>query len=224
MPLLLVEDNSRLAAPLCRGLGEEGFEVVIEPTGLGAVERLLRRDVDLAVLDLGLPDIDGIEVIRRARAAAVATPILVLTARDGLAARVEALDLGADDYLVKPFAFAELLARVKALYRRAAAPRWAPLTIAGVALHMDEAAVTIEGRPVPLSPRERALLEVFVRRRGDVVSRADLLRESFGYTFDPGTNVVDVHLASIRRKLATSRLRIETVRGAGFRLHVDDAP
>ena len=222
--LLLVEDTPRLAESISRGLIEEGFDVEVLGGGTAAVDRLQRGDLDAMILDLGLPDLDGVEVLGRARTSGSVMPILVLTARDEIASRVAALDAGADDYLVKPFAFAELLARLRALLRRASAPRWAPLQCGDVRLdpegaHMGEQAVA-------LSPRERGLLELLLRRQGEIVSRPEILREVFGYEFDPGTNVIDVHLAHLRRKLAGSKVKLETVRGTGFRMRAlggDDA-
>jgi DNA-binding response OmpR family regulator len=175
------------------------------------------------VLDLGLPDMDGIEVLSRARADGLVLPILVLTARDAVESRVRALEAGADDYLVKPFAFAELLARLRALLRRAASPRWAPLACADLRLDPGTAGAHVGGREVPLSPRERSLLEFLLRRQGEIVGRAEILREVFGYDFDPGTNVIDVHLAHLRRKIDSSTVKLETVRGVGFRLGVRHA-
>ncbi|MCB9737070.1 MAG: response regulator transcription factor [Deltaproteobacteria bacterium] len=218
MTVLLVEDTRRLAATLSRGLAEEGYEVDAVESGEEGLARLESRLVEAVILDLGLPDLDGLEVLARARAAGHRVPVLVLTARDGLDDRVRALDLGADDYLVKPFAFAELLARLRALLRRAAAPRWTPLAAGDLALDPGEAAGRVAGEVVPLSPRERALLELFLSRPDEVLDRPTILREAFGYDFDPGTNVIDVHVAHLRRKLAASRARIETVRGVGYRL------
>ncbi len=223
MSLLLVEDNAKLSASLARGLREDGFEVDAVATGADALARLGRRDIDAVILDLGLPDRDGLEVLDEARRAGLLAPVLVLTARDAIESRVAGLERGADDYLVKPFAYAELLARLRALIRRASAPRWSPLRAGDLALAPDQPAVVIRGAAVPLSPREHALLELFVRRRGEVLARAEILREVFGYPFDPGTNLVDVHVANLRRKLGADADRIETVRGAGYRFRARGA-
>jgi DNA-binding response OmpR family regulator len=217
MRLLLVEDNPRLAASLAQGLGEEGFAVDLAGTGAEALARLETPDLDAVILDLGLPDLDGGEVLARLRAAGSRCPVLVLTARDAVTARVGALDAGADDYLIKPFAFDELVARLRALVRRASGPRWAPLDGAGIALD-DQLGVRAGDRRIPLSPREHALLAYLLRRRGEVVGRAEILRDVFGYAFDPGTNLIDVHVAHVRRKLAGTPVSITTIRGAGFRL------
>jgi DNA-binding response OmpR family regulator len=211
--VLVVEDTASLAASLAQGFGEEGFRVTIASTGAEARARLDGSVDDLMVLDLGLPDEDGVDLLRWIRATGRMLPVLVLTARDAVSARVEALD-----YLVKPFAFAELLARVRSLLRRAAAPRWAPLSIDGIELAADAPEILVDGRSVKLSPRERALIEYLLRRRGEVVSRRDLLSAVFGYDFDPGTNLVDVHMAHLRRKIAGGGAIIETVRGFGYRL------
>jgi DNA-binding response OmpR family regulator len=219
--ILVCEDHATLAAAIGQGLTEDGHEIEVTASGERAVAAALRGDLDAVVLDLGLPDVDGIEVLGRVRAAGVHVPILVLTARDAVESRVEALDAGADDYLVKPFAFVELLARLRALGRRAGGPRWAPLVAGRVAIGAD-LMVTVDDRRVELPPRQHALLSYLVRRRGEVVSRADLLRDVFGYAFDPGTNLVDVHLAHLRRKLGDGPVRIETIRGAGIRLEVDE--
>jgi DNA-binding response OmpR family regulator len=220
--LLLVEDNARLAASLARGLGEDGFEVDAVATGAAALSRLADRGVDAMVLDLGLPDQDGLEVLAAARAAGVLAPILVLTARDAVEVRVQALEQGADDFLIKPFAYAELLARIRALLRRAAAPRWAPLSCGDLVVGAAADDATLAGRRLALSPREHDLLELLMRRRGEALARADILREVFGYAFDPGTNLVDVHVANLRKKLGAAPVRIETVRGVGYRLRAVD--
>jgi DNA-binding response OmpR family regulator len=217
--VVLVEDNPQLAGTISVGLGEDGYTVEIIETAAKAIARGLRRDLDLMVLDLGLPDRDGLDVLAELRAARIHVPILVLTARDAVESRVAALDAGADDYLVKPFAFTELVARIGALVRRAGGPRWTPSSDIPI-LMRDDLLVEANGKTVSLSPREFALLGCLVRRRGEVVTRIEILREAFGYDFDPGTNVIDVHLTHVRKKLAGFPITIETVRGAGIRLTV----
>lgn len=220
VPVLVVDDNAVLAAALGKGLREDGFEVDVARTGEGALARLAQLDIDAVVLDLGLPDVDGLVVLDRMRALGVHAPVLVLTAREAVRTRVDALERGADDYLTKPYQYAELLARLRALVRRAAGPRWAPLSCNGLVLREDTFAVTIRGEPVTLSPREHALLAYLLRRRGEVVGRPEILRDVFGYGFDPGTNLVDVHLGHLRRKLAGTPIAIATIRGTGIRLEV----
>ena len=217
--VVLVEDNPQLAGSIRDGLQEDGFQVEVVDTAAKAVARGMRRDLDLMILDLGLPDRDGTEVLRELRGARVHVPVLVLTARDAVESRVAALDGGADDYLVKPFAFAELVARINALTRRAGGPRWTPSSDLPF-LMRDDLVVESGGKTVSLSPREYALLACLVRRRGEVVTRAEILKDAFGYDFDPGTNVIDVHLTHLRKKLTGFPIAIETVRGAGIRLVV----
>lgn len=223
MRLLLVEDNPRLVQSLELGLGEEGVEVTSVGTGALALAGAARGGFEIVVLDLGLPDIDGIDVLRALRSGPLAhIPVLVLTARDAVEARVAALDAGADDYLLKPFAFAELVARLRALTRRATGPRWTPPGDDPLTLD-DDLGVRFADRRVQLSPREHALLAYLLRRRDEVVARGDILRDVFGYVGDPGTNTTDVHLAHLRRKLADAPLVIETIRGVGFRVRVGRA-
>ena len=217
--VVLVEDNPQLAGSIRDGLTEDGFAVEVVDTASRAITRGMRRDLDLMILDLGLPDRDGLEVLRELRGAHVHVPILVLTARDALESRVAALDGGADDYLVKPFAFAELVARINALTRRAGGPRWTPASDLPLVMR-DDLVVEARGKTAALSPREYALLSCLVRRCGEVVTRAEILKEAFGYEFDPGTNVIDVHLTHLRKKLTGFPVAIETVRGAGIRLTV----
>lgn len=221
MRILLVEDNERMVETLVQGLHEESIDVAAVGDGVAALARASRADVDLVVLDLGLPDRDGMDVLRDLRVEHPHMPVLVLTARDAVEARVQALDLGADDYLLKPFAFAELLARIRALARRAAGPRWSP-KLEGVLALDEENGVQFADQRIALSPREHALLAYLLRRRGEVVPRGDILREVFGCVGDPGTNAIDVHLARLRRKLAGTLLNLETVRGIGLRVRVDE--
>jgi DNA-binding response OmpR family regulator len=219
--IVLVEDNPQLATTIADGLGEDGYTVEIIDTAAKAIARGLRRDLDLMVLDLGLPDRDGLAVLGELRGAHIHVPVLVLTARDAVESRVAALDAGADDYLVKPFAFTELVARIGALVRRAGGPRWTPSSDVPLVMR-DDLMVEAGDRTVALSPREYALLGCLVRRAGEVVSRSEILREAFGYDFDPGTNVIDVHLTHLRKKLVGFPISIETVRGAGIRLVVTE--
>lgn len=205
-----------MAAALGTGLEEEGYRPRVFASGAEGLAAIESHAPDAIILDLGLPDIDGIELLRLLRRQQCRAPILVLTARDAVAARVDALNAGADDYLIKPFAFEELLARLHALLRRAAGPRWAPLRFGDIELHAAAGEVSFDNAAVPLSPREYALLELLVRAAGDVIARADLLRDAFGYDFDPGTNLLDVHISHLRKKLRGAKVAIRTIRGVGF--------
>jgi DNA-binding response OmpR family regulator len=216
--VLLVEDTAQLAHSLTRGLREEGMDVTAVETGGDALHALAAAPPHVMILDLGLPDLDGIEVLSRSRAAGFPGAILVLTARDAVRSRVDALDRGADDYVVKPFAFDELCARVRALARRVGPAPEATLRCGDITLVPDTLDVTIGESTVRLSPTKHALLACLVRRAGRAVTRPEILREVFGYEFDPGTNVIDVHVAHLRRKLAASRAVIQTVRGLGYRI------
>ncbi len=187
-------------------------------TGGAALRELADDPPDIAILDLGLPDLDGMEVLTRARETGFREPILVLTARDAVESRVEALDRGADDYVIKPVAFEELFARVRALVRRAAALPAPQLTCGDLTLESGAGEVAVGDRRVHLSPTERALLECLLRRKEREVKRRDILLEVFGYEFDPGTNAIDVHVSHLRKKLAPSTANIVTVRGIGYRL------
>ncbi|MDC0716217.1 response regulator transcription factor [Nannocystis bainbridge] len=219
MRILLVEDNATLFEVIQQGLQEEGMDVVHVAEAAVALCRARGADLDVIVLDLGLPDGDGLDVLQELRRLHRPVPVLVLTARDALEARVRAFELGADDYLVKPFAFGELVARIRALSRRASQPRWWPQSDEEVVLD-DGHVVRCAGQDVALSPREYALLSYLLRRRGEVVPRSDILRDVFGCAVDPGTNTIDVHLTHLRRKLVGKAVRIETVRGAGLRCKV----
>jgi DNA-binding response OmpR family regulator len=218
--LLVVEDDRALGPILVRGLTEDGYATDWETSAAGAGHAIESHAYDLVILDLGLPDGDGVHLCRRLRAAEVRTPILMLTARDGLGDKVAGLDAGADDYLAKPFDYRELAARVRALLRRPALMSGPVLTVGDVRL--DPAAHTVwrDSITVPLTAREFSLLEYLMRRAGDVVSRTDLIEHVWDANYDGLSNVVDVHIANLRRKLDLPDRAppIETVRGVGYRL------
>jgi DNA-binding response OmpR family regulator len=222
MRILVVEDEQKVADALREGLEDERYDVVVERTGEGAFFRVNTETFDVVLLDLTLPGRDGLEILRALRQRRMETPVLVLTARDSLEDRVTGLDAGADDYLVKPFAFAELLARIRALVRRgrvADAPR---LTVGDLEMDLVTRKVLRGGRPVELTVREFELLEFLMRYQGQVVSRETLARDVWKETArtTPLDNVIDVHIARLRRKVDldhTIKL-IHTVRGVGFML------
>jgi DNA-binding response OmpR family regulator len=214
--ILVVEDHPRIAAFVTKGLEEEGFVVEAVSDGRRGLEALVGAPPDACVLDVMLPELDGFEVIRRARARGCAAPILLLSARGSVEDRVEGLSAGADDYLPKPFAFEELVARLRALLRRGAgAP--ATLAFADVVLDPIKREVRRAGRRIALAPREYALLELFLRRPEIVLSRTVIGQKVFGLNFDPGTNVVDVYVGYLRKKLHEGGPPlVHTVRGAGY--------
>jgi two-component system OmpR family response regulator len=218
--VLVVEDHARMADVVRRGLVEAGMSVDVAVNGTDAIWRAGESDYDAVVLDLGLPDIDGLDVLRQLRNTQNWAPVLVLTARDGLADRVAGLDLGADDYLVKPFALEELLARLRALRRRAPAER--PAVVAVGALSLDPASheVRRSGTPIALSPKEFALLEVFVRHPGEVLSKTYLVEHCWDDACELDSNVVEVYVGYLRRKIDDpfGVRSLVTVRGAGYRL------
>ena len=218
MRLLVAEDDPKLAAALARGLRAEGYAVDLAASGDAALFQARVYEYDAVVLDVMLPGPDGVEVCRALRDRGRWSPVLMLTARDGVRDRIRGLDAGADDYLVKPFDFGELVARIRALLRRGAPER--PAILVAGDLELDPAArrVRLAGRPVPLTAREFAVLEYLMRRAGEVVSRADLLEHVWDQHYGGSTNVVDVYVGYLRRKLGEPpepRL-LRTVRGAGY--------
>jgi two-component system copper resistance phosphate regulon response regulator CusR len=226
MRILVVEDEQKVADALREGLEGERYDVVVERTGEAAFFRVNTETFDAILLDLGLPGRDGLEILRALRSRGLKTPVLVLTARDSLQDRVTGLDSGADDYLVKPFAFAELVARIRALLRRgrvADAPR---LTAGSLELDLITRKVSRGGKPVDLTVREFELLEYLMRLQGQVVSREALARDVWKETSrtTPLDNVIDVHIARLRRKVDLDQpvKLIHTVRGVGFLLREDE--
>jgi DNA-binding response OmpR family regulator len=214
MKVLVVEDEGKIASFIVKGLSSAGYETEHVTTGGEAVERA--ADADVMVLDLGLPDTDGLDVIRAIRERDLETQVIVLTARAELTDRVLGLELGADDYLVKPFAFEELLARIRARVRTLEQVERRHLAFDGIRMDLLERNVSVGGRRVELPARQFELLEVFLRAPGEVLDREQLLEQVWGLAFDPGTNIVDVYVGYLRRKIGAAR--IETVRNHGYRL------
>jgi two-component system, OmpR family, response regulator len=223
MRVLIVEDEVKLAALLRRGLAEETYAADIAGTGEDALWMARATEYDAIVLDLMLPGVDGIEVCRELRAAGIWSPVLMLTARDALADRIGGLDAGADDYLTKPFAFAELLARLRALARRGTLERPTVLEVGDLRLDPATRRVWRGEAEVALSAKEFALLETFMLRPGRVLSRYDLLEHAWDYEYERRSNVVDVYVRYLREKVDRpfGRESLETVRGSGYRMRVD---
>ncbi|HEY4516546.1 MAG TPA: response regulator transcription factor [Candidatus Paceibacterota bacterium] len=222
MKILLVEDEQKLAQALTKGLGLEGYTVDTIADGKKALTRisLHRSDYDLIILDLMLPSMDGHEICKQVREWNITVPILVLTARAETDTKVQLLQSGADDYLVKPFSFAELVARIHALLRRPSEALPEKLVFADIELDTAKREVTRSGKEIPLTLKEFGLLEYFMRHRNQVVNREDLLNHLWDFNYDGFSNVVDVHVKNLRRKLdnAGNTGLLETVRGIGYRL------
>ena len=221
MRILVVEDDRKVASFIRKGLEEEGHAVEVVGDGAAAVDHVLgSAGYDLLVLDVMLPKRDGFAVLKTLREHRVRTPVLMLTARDGVADRVAGLDLGADDYLTKPFAFEEFLARVRALLRRGAVQTAPALRLADLTLDPATREVARGGRRISLTAREYALLDYFLRNVGRVLTRPMIAQHVWGLDFDPESNVVDVYVGYLRRKIdgEGERRLVHTVRGAGYRM------
>jgi two-component system OmpR family response regulator len=220
MRVLIVEDDLRMASLVRRGLVADGLAADVAPTGEEALWMAQAHPYDAIVLDVMLPGFDGFETCRRLRAAGVWVPVLMLTARDSVEDRVAGLDCGADDYLVKPFAFAELLARLRALARRGEGERPAVLEVGDLRLDPATREVQRGDAPVALSAKEFALLETFMRRPGEVLTRLQLIEHAWDFAYETRSNVVDVFVRRLRRKIDEpfGRASLETVRGVGYRL------
>lgn len=214
--ILIAEDEPRITAFLEKGLRANGFVTVIADDGHAASAAARDSDFDLLILDLGLPGIDGQTVLRRMRARGERMPVVILTARQGVTDTVAGLDSGADDYVTKPFHFEELLARVRARLRDPGRVDPVILRANDVEIDLRSRRVSVAGRAVELSAREFVLLETFLRHPGQLLSREQLLAHAWGYDFDPGSNIVDVYIGHLRKKLGGNI--IETVRGMGYRL------
>lgn len=218
--VLVVDDEIRLAETLRRGLSAEGFVVEVAHDGIDGLELAATGDFDVLVLDIMLPGKHGYQIVRELRERRIWTPVLMLSAKDGEYDQADAFDLGADDYLTKPFSFVILIARLRALIRRGAPERPAILTAGSLALDPARRSVSRAGQELSLTPREFSVLEYLLRHRGDVVTKFDILRSVWDANYEGSDNVVEVYIGYLRRKIDTpfGLASIETVRGVGYRL------
>ena len=223
MRILVVEDEKRIADFLCRGLEGAGYAVDAAPTGADALQNIHSTDYDLVVLDLMLPDMDGLQVLERIRSRKAGPPVLILSARGGLDDRVKGLEQGADDYLVKPFAFVELLARVRALLRRGQ-PTPEKLQVADLTLDCIRRKVVRGADGIDLAPKEFGILEYMMRNRGRPLSRTMIVEHVWDMDYDGLTNIVDVYIRHLRSKIDDRfpQKLIQTVRGIGYMIDVPD--
>ncbi|MEV0287624.1 MULTISPECIES: response regulator transcription factor [unclassified Kribbella] len=214
--ILIAEDEERIASFVERGLRSNGFVTTVVADGETAYQEGASGAYDLLILDIGLPRVDGFTVLRRLREARVTMPVVILTARDSVRDTVAGLEGGADDYIAKPFAFEELLARVRLRLRSEGTPDASILQVGDLSLDLRTRRAVVDGETVDLTAREFLLAEVFCRHPDQVLSREQLLSQVWGFDFDPGSNVVDVYIRYLRRKLGSDR--IQTIRGMGYRL------
>jgi DNA-binding response OmpR family regulator len=213
--VLIVEDEAGMASFIEKGLRSRGYTTKVLGDGASALSVASDKDFDLAILDLGLPDIDGLSVLRELRRRGEKMPVLILTARDDTRDMVEGLDAGAGDYITKPFKLDELLARIRVQLRGGSSADPTVLDAVGLTLDLRTRKALAEGKVIELTAREFTMLETFMRHEGQVLSREQLLAHVWGYDYDPGSNVVEVYVGYLRRKLGETR--IETVRGMGYR-------
>lgn len=223
MRILLVEDEKNVATFIKKGLEEEFYTVDVAENGIDGYTMATSSNYDLILLDIMLPEIDGIELCKRLRTKRVKTPILMLTALDSVRNKVEGLESGADDYLTKPFAFSEMLARIKVLMRRVS-DYISELSLDDLRMDLLSRRVFRGNKEITLTPKEFSLLEYLMRNKGRVLSRTQIIENIWGYNFDPNTNVVDVHIKFLREKIDKDfdKRLIHTVRGAGYVLRVGD--
>ncbi len=223
MKVLLVEDETRISDFVKKGLSESGFGVTVSNHGDEGCELALNQVFDVIVLDIMLPGRDGLSILRQLREKRKAVPVILLTARTTLDERIEGLNLGADDYLTKPFYVEELIARIQAVMRRSSGEKLTMLQAGDISVNLVTREVTRSGEPVHLTVREFALLEYLLRSPGRVYARTQIIEHVWGYDFDPTTNLVDVHIQRLRKKLdnAEGDSLIETVRGVGYRIRKD---
>ncbi|MFC7405562.1 response regulator transcription factor [Georgenia alba] len=214
--ILIAEDDAGIVSFVQKGLRAAGYSTVVAEDGQTALLMARVGEFDMIILDVGLPHMDGFTVLQRLREEGVATPIIVLTARDSVTDRVHGLEGGANDYMTKPFQFAELLARVRLRLQDQPTGGASTLQAAGMSLDLRTRQVEVDGTTVELSGREFALLEVFMRHENQILSREQILGHVWGYDFDPASNVVDVYVRALRRKIGADRVR--TMRGSGYRL------
>jgi two-component system response regulator TctD len=220
--ILIVEDNKRLAVWLAKLLRGENYAVDCVYTGEDAETAIDTMSYDLMVVDLGLPKKSGLEVIKYVRGRAHSAPILILTADDAVKSRVAGLDMGADDYLAKPFEVSELEARLRALLRRAGTTVRSEIACGPLVLDHNSRAFSLRGSPLHLSPKEHALLETLLRRAGTTVSKAALLESIYGFDDDVGPGAIEIYVHRLRRKLEDSPVRIATLRGLGYLLRLEE--
>src|SRR5688572_27753760 len=214
--ILIIEDEERITSFLEKGLKANGFVTAVAFNGKDGLAIAQAGGFDLVILDLGLPDRDGLDVLRDFRQSDTSTPVIILTARDSVAEIVRGLESGADDYIAKPFSFEELLARVRVRLREQRSPETTVLPAGDAVLDLRTRRVSVRDRSVELTAREFALAEMFFRHPGQVLSREQLLSHVWGYDYDPESNIVDVYVGYLRKKLGETR--ISTVRGMGYRL------
>jgi len=218
--ILVIEDEAQIASFVRRGLVEQGYAVVVCDNGLDGLDLASSESFDAIVLDVMLPGKDGLSILRSLREASNTVPVLLLTARDGFRERVEGLDLGADDYLTKPFFMEELVARLKSIWRRSAGQGLSLLTVGDLQANLMTHEVERAGTRIELAQREFALLVYLMRSAGRVLTRTQILQQVWEYQFDPGSNIVDTNIARLRRKVdqGYDPELIETVRGVGYRM------